>query len=206
MSDFHILWRNRVPCKQGGANKRGILSFTKESIPLLIPREKDFKLAVSGSNGLCASGMGMPARGVAALGVDRRFDLLLSSAAALPILLEVQTNFRLSPVSSMRRAKQCRIPHAVCRRCERHSRLTIVRRGCERQRLAEASWRSHVHRTHTAQRVQSFKNKTRNVGGRGGLPSSFLLGVQKGDTLFREREYPPFTRSPRGRGGENHFF
>ena len=86
MSDFHILWRNRVPCKQGGANKRGILSFTKESIPLLIPREKGFKLAVSGSNGLCVSGMGMPARGVAALGVARRFDLLLSSAAALPIL------------------------------------------------------------------------------------------------------------------------
>ena len=86
MSDFHILWRNRVPCKQGGANKRGILPFTKESIPLLIPREKGFKLAVSGSNGLCASGMGMPARGVAALGVARRFDLLLSSAAALPIL------------------------------------------------------------------------------------------------------------------------
>ena len=52
------------------------------------------------------------------------------------------------------------------------------------------SWRSHVHRTHTAQRVQSFKNKTRNVGGRGGLPSSFLLGVQKGDILFRKREWP----------------
>ena len=35
---------------------------------------------------------------------------------------------------------------------------------------------------------------------------TFLLGVQKGDILFREREWPPFTRSPRGRGGENHFF
>ncbi|RHS30403.1 hypothetical protein DWV52_15115, partial [Ruminococcaceae bacterium AF10-16] len=47
--------------------------------------EKGFKLAVSGSNGLCASGMGMPARGVAALGVARRFDLLLSSAVAQPL-------------------------------------------------------------------------------------------------------------------------
>ena len=35
---------------------------------------------------------------------------------------------------------------------------------------------------------------------------TFLFGVQKGDILFREREYPPFTRSPRGRGGENYFF
>jgi len=26
-------------------------------------------------------------------------------------------------------------------------------------------------------------------------PSSFLSGVVKGDTLFREREYPPFTHS-----------
>nr|DAV55705.1 MAG TPA: hypothetical protein [Caudoviricetes sp.] len=39
------------------------------------------------------------------------------------------------------------------------------------------SWRSHVHRTYTAQRVQLFKLQTANVGGRGGLPSSFLLGV-----------------------------
>ena len=45
MSDFHILWRNRVPCKQGGANKRGILSFSKESIPLKPPRERTRGLA-----------------------------------------------------------------------------------------------------------------------------------------------------------------
>ena len=30
-------------------------------------------------------------------------------------LVEVQPNFRLLPVSTMRRAQQCRIPHAVCR-------------------------------------------------------------------------------------------
>ena len=29
------------------------------------------------------------------------------------------------------------------------------------------SWRSHVHRTYIAQRVQSFKLQTANVGGRG---------------------------------------
>ena len=44
-----------------------------------------------------------------------------------------------------------------------------------------------------AQRVQFFKIETANVGGEG--PSSFLSGVVKGDTLFREREYPPFTQS-----------
>ena len=113
----------------------------------------------------------------------------------------MQPNFRLTEHCSMRRAQQCRIPHAVCRRCEHHSRLTIVRRGCERQRLAEASWRSHVHRTRTAQRVQSFKNKTRNVGGRGGLPSSFLLGFQRGHSLSRKR-MAPLTRPLHGAGTE----
>ena len=36
-------------------------------------KRKAFRLAVSGLNDLCASGMRLPARGVAALGVARRF-------------------------------------------------------------------------------------------------------------------------------------
>ena len=91
----------------------------------------------------------------------------------------------------MRRAQQCRIPHAVCRRCERHSRLTIVRRGCERQRLAEASWRSHVHRTHTAQRVQPFKLQTRNGGVKGQGPLRSLGGPR--GIFSHVREYPPYS-------------
>ena len=52
-----------------------------------------------------------------------------------------------------------------------------------------------------AQRVQSFKNKTRNVGGRGGLPSSFLLGFQRGHSLSRKR-MAPLTRPLHGAGTE----
>ena len=37
----------KVPTPCGDAGKRGILSFTKESIPLLIPREKGFPLQAS---------------------------------------------------------------------------------------------------------------------------------------------------------------
>ena len=44
------------------------------------------------------------------------------------------------------------------------------------------SWRSHVDRTYTAQRVQSFKLRTANV--------SLSLGGYKGGILFCEREYP----------------
>ena len=49
-------------------------------------KRKAFRLAVSGLNKPFASGMRMPARGGAAFSVAIRFDLLLSSATALPIL------------------------------------------------------------------------------------------------------------------------
>ena len=49
-------------------------------------KRKAFRLAVSISNDLYASGMEMPARGEAAFSVAIRFGLLLLSAAALPIL------------------------------------------------------------------------------------------------------------------------
>ena len=51
---------------------------------------------------------------------------------------------------------------------------------------SRGSWRSHVHRTHTAQRVQLFKLQTRNVGGRGGLPSRSLGGSKGGGSLLKE--------------------
>ena len=60
------------------------------------------------------------------------------------------------------------------------------------------SWRSLVPRTHTAQRVQSFKRPTANVGGRGGRPSSFSGGF-KGGILF-EKRIPPLPHAPRQAG------
>ena len=68
-----------------GSESKGPFSFAKENGPFGTPRER-LRLAVSGSNDLDASGMEMPACGVAALRVAIRFDLLLLSAAALPIL------------------------------------------------------------------------------------------------------------------------
>ena len=44
-------------------------------------------------------------------------------------LVGVQPNFRLPPVSTMRRAQQCRYFARSLPPCYRHSRLTIVRRG-----------------------------------------------------------------------------
>ena len=141
--------------------------------------------------------MGTPARGKAALALLYDLPLLLSSAACRSAyLVEVRSNSRLLPVSTMRRAQQCRIRHAVCRQTnvssaphESKARLRVVtnRRG---------SWRSHVHRTYTAQRVQLFKRPTANVGGRGGLPSPFSGGSQRGYSLWKENT--PFApASPR---------
>ena len=59
-------------------------------------------MAVSGLNDFYASGMGMPARGIAAVGVAIRFDSLLLSAAAL------ESNRLLPIVRILRRAQQSR--------------------------------------------------------------------------------------------------
>mgnify|MGYP007090705658 CR=1 FL=1 len=152
-------------------------SLSQKRIPPLKPQEKGLTLQASSSKSCNACRLHFPARGIAAFSVAIRFASAPIIRCRSAHLVEVRSNSRLPPVSTMRRAPA--MPHSAgsLPPNKRHSRLTIVRRGCERQRLAEASWRSHVHRTHTAQRVQPFKNKTRNVGGRGGLPSFFLLGV-----------------------------
>ena len=66
------------------------------------------------------------------------------------------------------------------------------------------SWRSHVHRTHTAQRVQPFKLQTRNGGvkGQGPLRS---LGGSKGAILSRER-MAPLSAAPHGVGKSRSLF
>ena len=109
-------------------------------------------------------------------------------------LVEVRSNSRLPPVSAMRRAKQCRYFARSPPPRKRHSRLTIVRRGCKTVTIRRDSWRSHVHRTRTAQRVQSFKLQTANVRGQGARPLAFSWG-SKGAILSRER-MAPFPASP----------
>ena len=64
---------------------KGPFSFTKENGPFGTPRER-LRLAVSGLRKSLASGMEMPARGVAAFSVAIRLGVLLLSAAALLIL------------------------------------------------------------------------------------------------------------------------
>ena len=111
-------------------------------------------------------------------------------------LVEVQPNFRLPPASSMRRAKQCRYFARSLPPFYRHSRLTLVRRGCKTVTNRRGSWRSHVHRIHTAQRVQFFKIETANVRGRGGRPLVPFSWGSKGDILFPRKVNIPLNRVP----------
>ena len=128
---------------------KGVFSFAKENTPFGTPRER-LRLAVSDLNDSYASGMGMPARGGAALSVAIRFAsaptirccAAVGGSDALRMrhtpcgcrsahLVEVQPNFRLPGRPSMRRAPA--MPHSARSLPPdyRHSRLTIVRRGCK---------------------------------------------------------------------------
>ena len=113
-------------------------------------------------------------------------------------LVGVQTNFRLLEHSTMRRA-----PAMPLFRTQSAAEGTSLAPHDSKARLRVVttrrdSWRSHVHRTHTAQRVQLFKLQTANVGGRGGLPSHFSWG-SKGGILFGKR-IPPLTAHSHANG------
>ena len=105
-------------------------------------------------------------------------------------LVEVQTNFLLPPVSSMRRAQQCRYFARSLPPCYRHSRLTIVRRGCWICRNAEI----HGEAMYTAPALRSVCSPSScklpmcGVKGQGPLRS---LGGLRG-IFSHVREYPPY--------------
>ena len=94
---------------------RGIFSFLGKRISPFDPQEKGIRLAVSGLNDLGASGMKACAR---LCRVGHCYTIWPTSITRCRSadLVGVQTNSHLPPVSSMRRAQQCRIRHAVCRR------------------------------------------------------------------------------------------
>ena len=80
-----FLAENKIAAPTALHEAKGVFSFAKENTPFGTPRER-LRLAVSDLNDSYASGMGMPARGVAALELQDDLPLLLLSAAALLIL------------------------------------------------------------------------------------------------------------------------
>ena len=175
-------------------HKRGPFSFAKENGPFGTPRER---LLIGSLRLECPFCL----RNETACTRQSRVSIAIRLASAPIIrcrsahLVEVQPNHRLTVHPSMRRAQQCRYFASSLPPSKRHSRLTTVRRGCCQVATRRDSWRSHVHRTHTAQRVQSFKLQTRNVRGQGARPLAFSWG-SKGAILSRERMAPLFRAAP----------
>ena len=134
-------------CRLRAAGAKGIFSFAKENIPFGTPRER-LRLAVSGLNNSDVSEVKVPRARRSRVSIAKRFAsaptirccAAVGGSAALRMrhtpcgcrsayLVGVRTNFRLPPVSTMRRAQQCRYFASSLPPCYRHSRLTIVRRG-----------------------------------------------------------------------------
>ena len=105
-------------------------------------------------------------------------------------LVGVLTNIRLPEHSTMRRALAMPLF-----RTQSAAEVTSLAPHGSKARLQDVtkrrdSWRSHVHRTYTAQRVQSFKLQTANVGGRG-APLVLSLGGVRGIFSFEKENIPP---------------
>ena len=197
-----------TPCSlQGGAAPRalheakGDTLFHKREYPPLNPPRERFTLQASSSKGCNACRLHCPDRGVAAFGVDRRFGLLLLSAAALPILWECTV------ISVYRQSLQCGERSNAAFRKQSAAEKTSLAPHDSKARLllvtsSRGSWRSHVHRTYFAQRVQFFELQTANVRGQGARPLAFSWGIKRGP-FSHVREWPPLTHPCTVQGNKN---
>ena len=125
-------WRCIVSlCRAGERVKGGHSLSQKENGPLLIPQEKGFAIASEQLEELQCLPIALPIARRCRVSTARRFASAPTTRCRSAHLVEVRSNSHLPPVATMRRAPA--MPHSAgslppdCR----HSRLTIVRRGCD---------------------------------------------------------------------------
>ena len=197
--------------RAGNANKGGISLFKKEiSLPYTLPEK--ISIASEQLKELQCLPIALPTRGGAALGVAKRFAsasiirccAAVGGFAALRMrhtpcgcrsahLVEVLTNFRLPRHCSMRRAQQSRYFARSLPPDKRHSRLTIVRRGCDLSRIAEIHGEAMYTAPDCAARA-ALRAALLQWRGQGAEPLAFSWG-SKGAILSRER-MAPLSASP----------
>ena len=107
-------------------------------------------------------------------------------------LVEVRSNSRLPPVSTMRRAKQCRYFARSLPPRKRHSRLTAVRRGCKRSRIAGIHGEA-MYTALTLRSACSHSSYKLPMSGVEGDSPRLSLGDSKG-VFSSKREYPLWCR------------
>ena len=132
-------------CRLRAAGAKGIFSFAKENIPFGTPRER-LRLAISGLNNSDVSEVKVPRARRSRISVATRFDLLLLSAVALPVLRQCGL------ITVYRCTHQCGERSNAAFGKQSAAVLTSHAPHDSKARLQPVttrrdSWRSHVHRT-----------------------------------------------------------
>ena len=176
------------PHRVGTRIREGCLFFEKRH-PSLTPSQRKFFIASEQLEELQCLPIAPLACGKAAFTPAIRLGVLLSSAAALPI------SRWYSLISVYRSTHQCGERSNAAFRRQSAAEPTSLAPHDSKARLLDVSnrrdsWRSHVHRTYIAQRVQFFKIETANVWGRGGRPLVLSLGGLRGILSFSKESIP----------------
>ena len=175
-------------------------SLSQKRIPPLEPPEKGLGLAVSGLNNSDVSEVKVPRARRCRISVAIRFDLLLLSAAALPV------SWQCSLITVYRCTHQCgERSNAAFGRQSAAEQTSLAphdsRRGCKRSRLAGI----HGEAMYTAPTLRSAcsssSHKLPMCRVEGTPPRPFSWGC-KGDILFPRKRISPFAASPHGVGPE----
>ena len=158
---FIPLTGERAAAPQALHESKGPFSFAKENGPFGTPRER-LSLQASSSKSCNACRLHCPRAALPRSELQNDLPLLLSSAAALLILWECSLIF------VYRGTHQCgERSNAAFGTQSAAEKTSLAPHGSKvRLRMVTTrrdSWRSHVHRTYIAQRVQFFKPQTANV-------------------------------------------
>ena len=156
-------------------------------------------MAVSGLNYFDASGMQLPARGEAAFSIAIRFASAPIIRCRSAYLVGVQPNFRLPPVSTMRRAPAMPLFRTQSAAGQTslapHDSKARLLSGRDSQGFMAKPCTPHLH---CAARAALQAANRQCAGSRGKAPC-VLLGDLKGAILSRER-MAPFNAPLRGAG------
>ena len=194
----------------GSARIKGGYSLSRKRItPFKSPKRKVLTLQASSSKSCDACRLHFPARGIAAFSVAIRFASAPIIRCRSAHLVEVQPNFRLPPVSTMRRAQQAAFgkqsaaeqtslaPHdskarlRVVTTCRRFMAKPCTPHPITRKGYATSVRQQSCQRLCNPQAEQLFKIETANVRGRGGRPLVLSLGGLKGGYSLSEKENIP---------------
>ena len=100
---------------RAGGRLRGIFSFHGKRISPFDPQEKGIRIVSEQLEELQCLPIALPIARRSRVGLCYTTWLAPTIRCRSAHLIEVQPNSHLPPVATMRRAKQCRIPQAVCR-------------------------------------------------------------------------------------------